>query len=62
MKLEEDDHLSHKYTSSPAYKAFWMLSMTPGVTGVNYSVFVSIELEYYMKFYDRKSMLNYDLP
>lgn len=52
LKNTEDDHLSAKYDANPLYTAYWMLTFITGITAITCNV--TVNLTFYIKFYDRK--------
>lgn len=62
LKVDSDDHLSHKHSSTPAYPVYWMFGINSSNSALAANVRGSIEVTYYVKFYEKKNTLSYNIP
>lgn len=63
LKNSEDDHLSVRYNSgAPTYTVYWMYGINSSNSNIAANARGSIEMTYYVKFYERKNTFLYAVP
>lgn len=62
LKVDSDDHLSMKYNGTPAYATYWMFGANSSNSALPANIRGSIEVTYYIKFYEKKNTFNYSIP